>query len=69
MMQRGAVWRQQPAVLTDETTALQLTYLSFQKKKKAKTPCTCFSVHLVLFQEISLILSSCFSEGQELSTF
>lgn len=36
MMQRGAVWRQQPAVLTDETTALQLTYLSFQKKKKQK---------------------------------
>lgn len=67
-MQRGAVWRQQPAVLTDETTALQLTYLSFQKKK-TKTPFTCFSVHLVLFQEISLILSSCFSEGQELSTF
>lgn len=37
MMQRGAVWRQQPAVLTDETTALQLTYLSFQKKRNKNT--------------------------------
>lgn len=34
MMQRGDVWRQLPAVLTDEITALQRTYLSFQKNTK-----------------------------------